>query len=96
MTQERKEEVRGEETKGQRRELTALPSDQEKLIHCKRRESRESPQLSPQIFTVGKRCFPSDSFAFSVKLRIGQKHVLEVLGDWQHQLVIWRKGKQIS
>lgn len=46
-TQEREEEVREEETKDQGRELTGLPSDQEKLIHCKRRESRESPQLSP-------------------------------------------------
>lgn len=84
MTQEREEEGREEETKGQGRELTGLPSDQERLIHCKRRESRESPQLSPQIFTVQKRWFPSDSLAFSVKLRIGQEHVLEVLGDWQH------------
>lgn len=27
-------------------EGTGLPSDQEKLIHCKRGESRELPQLS--------------------------------------------------
>ena len=54
MTQEREEEGREQETKGQGRELTGLPSDQEKSSTVRGGKAENHPNSALRFLQCGK------------------------------------------